>query len=84
MRGGVLWCVVREAAALVIAGAIAGTVMAMLAGRLAAPYLFGVSQFDPRVLLASAAALALIALAAVSVPAVRATRVNPIQALRTE
>ncbi len=80
----VLWCVVREAAALVIAGAMTGTVMAMVAGRLASPYLFGVSQFDPRVLLASAAALVLIALAAVSVPAVRATRVNPIQALRTE
>ena len=80
----VLWCVVREASVLVVAGAIAGTAMAMIAGRLAAPYLFGVSQFDPGVLAASAAALGLIALIAVSVPAARATRVNPIMALRSE
>ena len=81
---GVLWCVVREVAVLVLVGAIAGIAMATLAGRLASPYLFGVSPFDPEGLLASTAALAIIALMAVSVPAARATRVDPIVALRSE
>jgi ABC-type antimicrobial peptide transport system permease subunit len=80
----VLWCVVREAAAVVAAGTIVGTLLAIVAGRLASPYLFGVSPFDSAVFLASAGALAVIALAAVSVPAARAARVDPIQALRTE
>jgi putative ABC transport system permease protein len=80
----VLWGVAREAGLLVVAGAIAGIAIAVIAGRLAAPYLFGVSQFDVVVFLASAGALAVIALIAVSVPAARATRVNPMSALRTE
>ena len=76
--------VIREAATPVIGGAAAGIAIAMLARQLAAPYLYGVPRFDSEVFLASAAALFLIALAAVSVPAARATRVNPIVALRSE
>jgi len=82
--GAVLWGVAREAAVLVIGGMLAGLTMAMVGGRLASPYLFGVTQFDPGVVFASAAALGAIALVAVSIPAVRATRVNPMRALRTE
>jgi len=80
----VLWCVVREAAALVAAGAVAGAALAMLAGRLASPYMFGVSTFDAAVLAVASAALAVVAVAAVSIPAARAARVDPILALRTE
>jgi len=76
--------VAREAAVLVVWGALAGLAIALVGGRLASPYLFGVAQFDPGVLVASAGALGVIALIAVSVPAARATRVNPISALRTE
>jgi predicted permease len=82
--GAVLWGVAREAALLVGWGALAGLAVALVGGRLASPYLFGVAQFDPGVLLASAGALGVIALIAVSVPAVRATRVDPMRALRTE
>jgi predicted permease len=82
--GAVLWGVAREAAVLVIWGALAGLAIALVGGRLASPYLFGVAQFDPGVLVASAGALGVIALIAVSVPAVRATRVDPMLALKAE
>jgi putative ABC transport system permease protein len=82
--GAVLWGVAREAAVLVMWGGLAGLAIAFVGGRLASPYLFGVAQFDPGVLLASAGALGVIALIAVSVPAVRATRVDPMLALRSE
>jgi len=52
-----VWGVAREAAVLVIWGALAGLAIAVGGGRLASPYLFGVVQFDPGVLLASAGAL---------------------------
>jgi ABC-type antimicrobial peptide transport system permease subunit len=82
--GAVLRGVAREAAVLVIWGGLAGLAIAIGGGRLASPYLFGVAQFDPGVLLASAGALGVIALLAVSVPAVRATRVDPMLALKAE
>jgi len=82
--GAVLWGVAREAAVLVIWGGLAGLAIAIGGGRLASPYLFGVAQFDLGVLFASAGALGVIALIAVSVPAVRATRVNPMLALRAD
>jgi ABC-type antimicrobial peptide transport system permease subunit len=66
----VLWLVVREALQLVAAGSLAGLVV------------YGVSSFDPRTLVASAAAMLVIAAIAVTIPAIRATRVDPRRALR--
>jgi ABC-type antimicrobial peptide transport system permease subunit len=80
----VLWLVVREALQLVAAGSVGGVLIALAAGRLLARYLYGVSSFDPRTLVASAAAMLLIATIAVTIPAIRATRVDPLHALRYE
>jgi ABC-type lipoprotein release transport system permease subunit len=46
--------------------------------------LFGVKATDPVTFAAVAAVLALVALLASGVPAHRATRINPVQALRHE
>ncbi|HYL74624.1 MAG TPA: ABC transporter permease [Bryobacteraceae bacterium] len=80
----VLWLVVREALQLVAAGSVAGLLIALAAGRLLSRYLYGVSSFDPQTLAVSAAAMLLIAAIAVTIPALRATRVDPLHALRYE
>jgi predicted permease len=80
----VLRLVLTQGARLVGAGLIAGAVVAALSTRLFVSLMFGVSALDPIVYLATAVLLALIALAASYVPALRATRVDPIEALRSE
>jgi putative ABC transport system permease protein len=60
-----------------LAGALALT-------RLLQAFLFGVTAHDPLVFAGNAALLILVATVACVLPAVRATRVNPIIALRAE
>jgi predicted permease len=78
----VLWLVGREALQLVAAGIVAGVAIAAAAGRLLAQYLYGVSPVDPAAFLESAAAMLVIAGVAVTIPAHRASRVDPLTALR--
>ncbi|MBW8868854.1 MAG: hypothetical protein JF610_16245 [Acidobacteria bacterium] len=68
----------------VVAGLVAGAIVAALSTRLFASLMFGVSALDPVVYIGTAVLLAFIALAASYLPARRATRVDPIEALRTE
>jgi putative ABC transport system permease protein len=82
--GDVLRLVLRQGARLVAAGLIAGAAVAALSTRLFASLMFGVSALDPVVYIGMAALLAAIALAASYVPALRATRVDPVDALRRE
>jgi predicted permease len=76
--------VLTQGARLVAAGLVAGAIVAALSTRLFVSLMFGVSALDPIVYVAMAVLLALIALAASYVPALRATRVDPIEALRSE
>lgn len=80
----VRWLVVREAAVLVVAGTAAGVLIALAAGRVIAQAFLGVAAADVAALGISSGVLGLIALVAVSIPAVRATRVDPIIALRSD
>jgi ABC-type antimicrobial peptide transport system permease subunit len=75
---------VREALLLVAVGAVAGIAIASIASRLLVQYLFGGSSVDPVTVLISVAALLLIAGIAVSIPCVRASRIDPMAALRLE
>jgi len=61
-----------------------GVVLGVALGRAIASQLYGVSAADPLTMAVSAMVLGLVAMAATLVPALRAARVNPVEALRNE
>jgi len=83
-RGSVLWMVLREVVTLTLAGILLGVPAALAMSRLIESQLFGLSSTDPLILSLAAIALTLIALLAGYLPARRATRIDPMIALRTE
>ena len=76
--------VAKQGARLVAAGLVTGLMAAAAVRRVASDLVFGVAPGDPLTYLLAASAFAGIALAAVMIPARRATRVEPIRALRCE
>jgi predicted permease len=72
----------REITTMLGIGGIIGIAGAAVAGRSVQAMLYGVPPWDPSVYVTAAAALGLIALAAAYVPARRATRIDPVRALR--
>lgn len=76
--------VLREAVTLAVAGVLAGSVVAFVLGRALAAVLFGLPVLDPRSFAAVALALGLTVIAASWFPAVRATRIDPVEALRSD
>jgi macrolide transport system ATP-binding/permease protein len=82
--GDVLFMVMRQGLVVVLAGTAAGVLFASLAGRLSADLLYGIQPYDPITLAGVTVILAVVALVACYIPARRATRVNPILALRNE
>lgn len=83
-RGAVLRLVLWHGLALTGLGLLLGFAGAFGLTRLMASLLFGVSERDPLTMAAVALTLALVALAACLIPARRATRVDPLVALRYE
>ena len=81
-RRRILRLVVRRGLVLIGAGLVAGLAGSTLAARAAGTLLFGVSASDPVTLAAVAGVILLVGLAACLVPAWRATRVDPLTALR--
>jgi putative ABC transport system permease protein len=82
-RSSVLQLVLRQAGVMALAGIAIGLVGALALTRFLATLLFGVSTTDPIVYAAVAALLSVVALLAVAIPSARATRVDPLSALRT-
>ena len=70
--------------ATVMAGVLFGLGGAVATGRLVQTQLFGLNSNDPVTLVSSAGLLLVMALAAAYIPAARASRVDPIRALRHE
>lgn len=83
-RARVLRLVIGQGMALAVVGIAIGVVGALLLTRLLANQLYAVTATDPMTFAGVAALLAAIAFAATLVPALRATRVDPVVALREE
>jgi predicted permease len=79
-----LWQVLREGGRLTIIGIGIGLLLALGAGQLLQHVLYGVNSVEPVVLIAAPAILLAASLLASFIPALRATRVDPTVALRTE
>ena len=76
--------VLRQVAVMVVVGGVLGVAGALGLARGAQSMLFQMSGADPVVMAAAAIVLTLVALAAGYIPAARASRVDPMQALRSE
>ena len=83
-RTQVVSLVFRQNVAVTVIGALAGLAAALLAARALASFLYGTSTHDPLVLALSTLLLALVASVASLAPAIRAARINPLAAIRTE
>lgn len=83
-RGSVLKMILQEAGKLVLLGVVIGIPSAMLASRLFSSMLFGLKGTDPVSMLLVIAVLLTITLLASYIPARRATKVDPMIALRYE
>lgn len=83
-RGSVLWMVLRESMVLVAAGLVAGLPVVLLASRLVGGLLFEVPSNDPTTIAIATLLLLVVGAAASYLPAARASRIEPLIALRTE
>jgi putative ABC transport system permease protein len=83
-RSAVLRMVLRDGVRLTLAGIVIGAAGGVLAARALGRLLYGVGPTDPLTFVAVAGLLAVVALVASYLPARRATRVDPVVALRTE
>jgi putative ABC transport system permease protein len=83
-RSGVVRMVLKEGTLLAFLGAAIGLAGAYLVGRAMQSTLFGVGAFDVRAFGAVFALLLIVAWSACLVPAWRASRVEPMEALRDE
>ena len=83
-RSSVLRMVIRQGMVLTVAGIVLGLAGSLLVGRVISSLLFGISAIDPITFTVVALVLLLVSLAASYIPAWRASRLDPMVALRYE
>jgi predicted permease len=83
-RSDILGLIVADGAKIAVAGAVAGCGMAWLAAPAVSSLLFGVRPTDPFIMSSAAVLCVVVAVLACLSPARRATRVDPMTALRLE
>jgi ABC-type antimicrobial peptide transport system permease subunit len=83
-RRAVIWLVMKEVLILVTIGLIIGVPAALGLGRFVSAQLYGIQGTDPRTAVTMVLVLSTIAAAAGMIPAHRASRTDPIKALRFE
>jgi ABC-type antimicrobial peptide transport system permease subunit len=83
-RGTVLWMVLRETVAMLLAGLAIGVPAVLAAGRSLSSLLFGLKPADPAVIAAAVLVISTAALLVGCVPARRASRIDPMRALRQD
>jgi predicted permease len=79
-----LWLILRESILLLILGLAVGIPVALSSTRILKSMLYELSPLDPTAITVAIAAVAVMTIAAAWLPARRATKVDPLQALRTE
>ncbi|HEY3743584.1 MAG TPA: ABC transporter permease [Bryobacteraceae bacterium] len=83
-RMNIVQLVIREAAILLAIGLVAGVVIAASGARVTQSLLYGLQAQDPLTIAGAAILLAIVSLCASLLPAMRAARLDPVQALREE
>jgi len=83
-RSGIMRLILQSGLKLALIGCVLGLVGAFGASRLLRSFLFGVSPFDPLILILASIAVFVLAGIASALPARRAASVDPMQALRGE
>jgi len=84
LTGNVIWLVMREVLLLAGIGILIGLPAALAVSRLLASQLFGIAPNDPATIVLATAGIAAMAALSGYLPARRATRINPVTALRYE
>jgi len=82
--GGVVWLVMREVLLLLAIGLAVGVPAGLAAGKYVSTQLYGINPHDPFIAASTVALLAIVSAAAGLIPARRASRIDPILALRYE
>ena len=83
-RDNLVRLLLREQLRAVIAGVIVGSLVSMWAVRFVKVYLYQITPYDPRVWTAAVVAIVLTAAIGTLIPSLRASRVDPAQALRMD
>ena len=83
-RSAVLWLIFRKSLTLIATGAVLGLALAYAATRLVSSMLYGLEATSPLIFASATLLLAAVAALATYLPARRATKVDPIVALRYE
>jgi ABC-type antimicrobial peptide transport system permease subunit len=83
-RGQVVAMVLRGALGLILFGLLMGLPLAIFSGKYLGAELYGMSPYNTTVTAISVLALGLSAFFACLIPALRASRISPVEALRTE
>lgn len=83
-RGSVLRLVLGHGLKLTAPGIVAGIAISLALAKLISSFLYGVPPVDPVTFLLAPLVLLAVALLAAGIPAMRALRINPLEALRTE
>jgi ABC-type antimicrobial peptide transport system permease subunit len=83
-RTDVVWMVMKEVLLLLGIGLVIGIPTALGAGRFVSDQLYGIQPYDPTIAVATLVLLTAISVLAGLIPAHRASRIDPIMALRYE
>jgi ABC-type antimicrobial peptide transport system permease subunit len=83
-RASVIWLVMKETLFLLVIGLCVGVPSAMALGRYVSNQLYGIQTSDPWIAVSTIVVLATVAAAAGMIPAHRASRIEPMLALRFE